>query len=99
MKLKRYVVGFLILAILMFVYVDKQPEKIINGRVVNNYGLFNADEEKQSDVKYKISTPGLVCAIVFSETIIVPVIIGGYYIYEPVGPKPVINDTLKVSKR
>jgi len=51
------------------------------------FGLFNKDEMKNPQVQYRISTGNVVWSVIFCETIIVPVYLVGWYLYEPVGPK------------
>ena len=61
--------------------------KEINGITYDTYGLINKDEKKNSKIEYEVSTWAVVWAVVFSETIIVPVFIIGWDLYQPVGVK------------
>ena len=47
------------------------------------YGWANS-ENKKPNVEYQLDAAGIALAIVFSETIVVPVIITGWYLYEPI---------------
>jgi len=62
--------------------------------VVQPYGLFNADE-KRADVSYRVSPGSVIVGIILCETIVAPIVIGGWFVYEPVGPNvPVkLHDT------
>lgn len=55
----------------------------VNGEVCEPVGLFNLDE-KCENVKYKVCTKNVVWSILAFETIIVPVILLGKKLYEPV---------------
>lgn len=57
-------------------------EKKINNVVYKPYGLLNP-EVKSDSVEYSISAGSVICAIVFSETLIAPVYIVGWDLYEP----------------
>lgn len=48
------------------------------------YGIANADVVKQPNVKYELSAGSVIVAIIFSETIIVPVYVVGWDLYAPV---------------
>ena len=56
-------------------------------KVCEPYGLFDEDTVKDNRVKYKIVTSNLIWGIILIETIFVPIIIVGHYLYEPVVEK------------
>jgi hypothetical protein len=56
--------------------------------VYEPYGVFNMGE-KDPDISYKLSVGNAVITFLTLETIIIPVIIIGWYLYEPVGLKVV----------
>ncbi len=59
-------------------------------KTVDPYGLwaeFAAKDRIDPRVEYKLSVPNLVLSVVFSETIVVPIVLVGWYLWEPVGPK------------
>jgi len=60
-------------------------EKSICGKQYSGYGLFTQDEKVES-IKYKVSVSSVIVAVVFSETIIVPLLIVGLDLWEPVEP-------------
>ena len=47
------------------------------------YGVFNP-EDKAKNVEYKISPASVVLLIVFSESIVIPLVVVGWFLYEPV---------------
>jgi len=66
-----------------------EPKKFnINGKetLVEPYGLINP-EEKNDSIVYKISKEDIVLSLIFSESLIVPVVSIGFYLYQPVEKK------------
>ena len=61
-------------------------EATINGKTVDPYGLINQDAKKEPGVQYQISPVAVIVSIIFVETVIVPVYIVGWDLYEPVTP-------------
>jgi hypothetical protein len=59
-------------------------DKVINGKVIPVYGVFNEEATKDPSIVYKVSPGSVICAIVFFETLIVPVIVIGWDLYQPV---------------
>ena len=55
------------------------------------YGLASVEEDRNPDVQYEISVDNVILAVILSETIVAPIIIVGWYLYEPIGPKPPIG--------
>lgn len=55
--------------------------------LVEPYGLFSELFDKGGKhpaVEYRLSTGNVVLSVIFSETVIVPVILCGWYLWEPV---------------
>ena len=48
------------------------------------YGWANYQTNKIESVKYEINAPNMVLSLIFVETIIAPVLITGYNLFEPV---------------
>lgn len=48
------------------------------------YGWANYQTNKIKGVKYEINAPNMVLSLIFVETIIAPVLITGYNLFEPV---------------
>lgn len=90
--LKTSIVYFLIVAIAGLTIFSFIPNKknYVSGTGQNTtiiraipYGIFNFNDELKN-VKYEISKASIVLSIIFSETVIVPVFLIGWYLYEPV---------------
>lgn len=54
----------------------------IDGVTVEAYGIFCLDDEKDG-VRYSVNWTGVVLGAVFAETLIVPLIVAGWYLFEP----------------
>ena len=66
-------------------------ERNINGKTYPPYGLCNENARKVEGVTYEVSAGSVICAIIFSETVIVPVYVVGWDLFEPVAEKPIAN--------
>ena len=57
----------------------------INGKdtVVEPYGWINDLDNKNDSIFYRIIVPDVVVSIIFSETIIVPILETGFFLFEP----------------
>lgn len=62
-------------------------EKVIDGHTYEPYGLFN-EETKAANVQYRISKGNVLWSIAGFETLIIPVWLIGFELYEPVDSKP-----------
>lgn len=62
-----------------------QP-KTIDRQVVQPYGLFNP-EDKNENIEYKVSMGSVIVGALSFETIVVPVYIFGWNLYEPIAKK------------
>jgi hypothetical protein len=60
--------------------------KIIDSVEVVPYGVFTQDE-KQPGIQYRVCKLSVVFGVIFSETVITPVYLFGWELYEPVGKK------------
>ena len=67
--------------------------KEINGKIYDTYGVANEDVMKDPHIKYQLSPGSIIAAIIFSESIVIPVYIIGWDLYEPVGPKEAQSST------
>jgi len=61
-------------------------------RTYEPYGLLSLNN-KNPNIRYKISVGNVVLSVILCETIVVPVILIGWYAYEPVGP--IINSNMR----
>lgn len=59
--------------------------KVINGVKYQPYGLVNENDMKSPNIKYRVSIGNVFWGCLFFETIFAPVVIGGWYLYEPIG--------------
>ena len=93
--MKKFVSGILIISLVMasffgcahkkeFSYFSESGEKITE--VVKPYGFINK-ETMDPNIEYELSVGNVVWSIILCETIIVPVILLGLYLYEPVEEK------------
>ena len=83
--MKKIVAMILVLATLCLAACGN--DMVINGKKHSTYGLFNADEEKDPNVKYHVIIGNVFWGIVLFETIAAPVYFFGFSLYEPVGLK------------
>ncbi len=59
-------------------------------RRVEPYGLYVElfdKARKDPEAEYKLNIPNVALSVIFSETIVVPIILCGWYLWEPAGPK------------
>lgn len=61
-----------------------QNKTFKNGLTAEPYGLVNKDEIQLDTVVYEINTSDVLYGIIFCETVIVPIYIVGWDLYEPV---------------
>ena len=62
-------------------------QKTINGVKYDVYGLVNMDEKKNPNIEYELSVGSIICAFIFSETVVVPLYVLAVDLWQPVGPK------------
>ena len=78
-------------------YSERNGNIVSESHVYEPYGWIDFNEKKNPNVEYEIVVGNVIWAIIFSETLIVPVILTGWYLYEPVTPK-IPNNLKGVSK-
>jgi len=61
--------------------------KTIKGVEYDTYGLFNKDDNRNPDVKYRLVIGNIIWSVILVETIIAPIYFLGFSLYEPVGVK------------
>jgi len=59
--------------------------KVIDGVKYGTYGIANEKDMRNPNIEYEVSTSSVVLAIIFCETVVVPIYIIGWDLYEPVG--------------
>lgn len=62
-------------------------DETINGTKYKSYGIFNEEVVKDPKILYEVSAASVIVAIIFCETIVVPVYVVGWDLYEPVRVK------------
>lgn len=61
--------------------------KRIDGVEYDVFGLANMDDKKNPNIDYEVSTGSVVIAVLFCETVIIPVYVLAFDLWEPVGKK------------
>ena len=61
----------------------KNKDGKMKNKTFQQYGLFDQDELKDPRVQYKVIPGNVVWAVILSETVIVPIILIGWYLWEP----------------
>jgi len=51
------------------------------------YGFFDSNEYKNPNIRYELVIGNIIWSIIFCETIIVPILLLGFDMYEPIGVK------------
>lgn len=59
--------------------------KVVNGKFCDTYGLLNK-ENKCHNVQYRTIVGNVIWGVIFFESIVIPVYLFGFSLYEPVGP-------------
>ena len=59
-------------------------DKIIDGKHYDVYGIANMESQKDPNVLYEISASSVIWGIILCETIVVPVYIIGWDLWQPV---------------
>lgn len=80
---------YILLVAVLFVGCADSKKININGKdvIVEPYGWMNESEMKNDSVVYKVNTGNVVWSIIGVKTIIVPIILTGNSLYEPVRKK------------
>ena len=76
--MKKLIVLLMVCSIL---FIDCASCKVIQNREVCPYGILSKDE-KQEDVVYKKKRSSIILSIIGIETIILPIILLGFKLYE-----------------
>jgi len=88
-----YLTFFLIIAFLFACTEETNLCRFGKCEKVRRYGLLN-EESKRENVVYRIDKSEVIISAILFETVVVPVIYAGFYLYEPVRFK-----TIKKSKK
>jgi|CXWL01.1.fsa_nt_gi hypothetical protein len=85
---------FLAILLICFMTVACGDGMVIKGIYRDTYGIFSEPEIKDECVVYKTVTGNIIWSILLIETIIIPVWLIGWDLYEPVGIKPECKNSL-----
>lgn len=55
-----------------------------NGKEVSVYGFFNQEARQNKNYVYEVSAGSVICGILFCQTIIVPIYVIGWDLFQPV---------------
>lgn len=79
----------LLLASTLFVGCADSKQMNINGKdvIVEPYGWMNESSMKNDSVIYQVNPGNVVWSIICMETVVVPVVLTGNYLYEPIRKK------------
>lgn len=82
--MKRLMASIMIILMLIIVFSGCADTRVIDGVEYNCYGLFNIESQKNPDIEYRVVIGNVVWGIILIETVIAPVVIVGWYLWEPV---------------
>ena len=80
--MKKFI-SMLFVCLVLVMSVGCADSKRIEGVVYQPYGLFNKDEKRATNIEYTVSWGNVVWGCLLFETIIAPVCIFGFYLFEP----------------
>jgi len=83
--MKRIIATLLIVATLGLTACGN--DMVIGGKNYSTYGLINADQEKDPNIKYKVIVGNIIWSVILIETIAAPVYFLGFSLYQPIGSK------------
>ncbi len=85
--MKKFILPLLVITLLASSCADNK-QLSIDGKLttVEPYGWFDL-EAKNEKVHYKVNTGNIVLSVIFCETIVVPIILTGDQLWEPVNIK------------
>lgn len=88
---------FLAIAVLLFTSCAESKDFVIDGKkvTVEPYGWFDL-QSKNDSIEYRINAGNIVLDVLLCETIIVPIVLTGDQLYEPVRKK---NSNISVTKK
>ena len=69
--------------------------KTIAGHTYDTYGVMNQDENKNPNIKYEVSIGSVIVGVIFSESIIIPLYIIGWDLFQPVCEKTGVTGEIK----
>jgi len=86
--MKKFI-AVLVLALFAAFATGCHSSRVVEGTRYDPIGLYHKISEPEAespDVQYDLCVGNLIWSIILVETIVVPVILLGWYLWEPVGP-------------
>jgi hypothetical protein len=77
--------NLILLFIAALMLVGCAEEKTINGVTYEPYGLFDQADHKNPNIRYEVDVPNVVWSVLLCSTVVVPLVVIGWDLYEPVG--------------
>lgn len=87
----KKMLAIFIVACFLFTMVGCGNNKTIEGIEYGTYGLLNADDKKNPNIEYRVIWGNIIVAAILVETIVVPIYVFGFDLFEPVGKKSTIR--------
>jgi len=81
---KILIIVLVILALTGMTFNGCANDKIIDGKNYETYGLFNKDNIEDQCIKYEVSMLSTILGVIFIQTIIAPIYVFGFSLWEPV---------------
>ena len=85
--MKKLVALFTVLSLLLLLVscVASREIDTPNGqKQISYYGVFSENSDKNPHIYYRVSPWNVVVGAIFCETIVVPIVVVGWYLFEPV---------------
>ena len=80
--MKKFLLTLLITVVLLNTIIGCANNKVLDDKEYETYGLFNS-HLRDKCVHYKVSITNIVWGVILIETIIMPLYIFGFSLYEP----------------
>jgi hypothetical protein len=85
--MKTKLLAFIVAASMLLAGCDN--DKVIDGKHYETFGVANEETHRDPNIQYELSASSVIWAIILCETIVVPVYIIGWDLYQPVKAKVV----------
>lgn len=73
--------------------------RVLSGTQYEPYGVINRKDEKKENVVYERKKSSVVLSVLFFETIVVPIVLMGFHLYEPYTLKKSEKETEKEAEK
>ena len=77
----------IVMLLIVFQPVSCAEDTEIQGKMYQSYGIINENEAKNDSIEYKASVGNMIVGFLLVETVVVPIYVFGYDLFEPVGKK------------